>query len=260
MPIWTLDELQACRVKCFDGIVLEQKVIDNFNCWGGSARQVFWSGDNQDIQKRLLQATANYSTMESIVTRMTSVFTDKHPYRRHQWLWHMVVDETYRKYRYQWPSVYIQSEIFKKIEMMEWSYKNRNKLIQSSSSINAGNIYDAYVKSIFLKFPNGFLTIKNRTTSETCQVPYPTKGIYFYLTKISCERNTLYVPFLKNQASVDLVYPPYMIQITQAKDHAIKDEEIEEVKTIFHTVKDDEWKLCFIVPWGHSKHSIQRNG
>ena len=149
---------------------------------------------------------------------------------------------------YQWPSIYIQSEIFKNIEKTEWSYTNRNKLLQSSSSISAGNIYDAYVKSIFLKFPDDYLMIENCTKSETYQVSYPSKGIYFYKTQISHESNTLYLPFLKNQPSVDLVYPPYMIQITQSKDHRIKDEGIEVVKTIFHTVKDDDWKLCFIVP------------
>ena len=96
MPIWTLDELKICRSLCYPNM-LEQKVIDGFHLWGGSARHVFWSGDSDEIQKRLSAATTNYSTMESIVAKMESKFTDKYPRRRHQWLWHMVVDETYCK-------------------------------------------------------------------------------------------------------------------------------------------------------------------
>ena len=60
-------------------------------------------------------------------------------------------------------------------------------------------------------------------------------------------KKTLYVPLEKNKESIDLVIPPYMLQITTAKTHDAKELGINAIKTTFREVSS--WKLCFVTPF-----------
>ena len=45
---------------------------------------------------------------------------------------------------------------------------------------------------------------------------------------------------------IDLVYPPYLLQITTSNTHSVKQSGYSKIKDIFPSVKN--WVLVFIVP------------
>ena len=196
----------------------------------------------------LQQTLRNGVTLESIISRMMSNSTDKYPHRRHQWLWHMKIQNGYHSFTYQWPSLYIKNKVYASVSLLEFSYKNRSDLFKQCSSLKLGNIYEGYVRHVLFQLtPDNYLHVTNRDEKKTEVVQYPTSFTFFYTEVIQDHKqNTLYVPIISNQKSIDLAYPPYVFQVTISKNHPIKDEGLSVIKGIFPSVK--KWKLCFIVP------------
>ena len=69
-PVFTLDEMRACRDQCFPGVG-EAGMLSRFARWGGIPRYVLAKREAADQEQ--LEASLNRTTLESVIERSATL-------------------------------------------------------------------------------------------------------------------------------------------------------------------------------------------
>ena len=139
-------------------------------------------------------------------------------------------------------------------------------MIASGNSIALGHLYESHVFNVLLrKIPSQQLKLSSRHLNvpiqklkatnmdkeESFEIDYPKHVAYFENMETinpACS-DTIYIPVLveQNKEAVDMVFPPYLIQITSAKYHSVSPEGITSVLKSFPSLAGT-CKMVFIIP------------
>ena len=247
MPPWSSAELKSCFSTCYQSLGLSDVVEKRFYYWGGSARHVF-KMDDSSVHERLQKILQEYPSVAELIARLESTVHGAESTRAFQWLRHLVPSKDYTTVlHYQWPSRYICRSVLMQLPKLESTSLQRLKNMSSQSYIKNGNLYQDYVLHRLL---NG-----SPLDADTYMISPPGRihidgssryALFGNKDAPGLRQNVYYIPLENNKETVDLVYPPWMLQITNAKDHTMKAKGIEAIKKAFPSIGD--WKFCFIVP------------
>jgi hypothetical protein len=253
MPIWNLEELERCYSLCYQSLFSTKPnfVKKRFYYWGGSARNVFTVSDtslHDDLQSIIKEG----DSVIELITRIDSPIYGPDSTQKFQWLHHMIPSADYCKVAsVQWPSPYIRKSVLMQLPKIESSLLNRIKLLSEASYIKSGNLYGDYVSHHLQSGVSKMLVAspyQSDGTTDDITISYPTKYALFSNADVilNTVKDTLYLPLEKNKETIDMIFPPYMLQATVAKEHSMKKKGIEAVKKAFPNV--DTWTFCFIMP------------
>ena len=169
------------------------------------------------------------------------------------------------------PSPVVKMKVLLSLSTLYNSFQYRNELLKTCSNTAIGNVYEGYVRSIFLNkmFGNtipdiykeaGKITCTFSQNKTTINIPFPTEVEFFCGDSRVSEINSqkVYIPLESNFPTVHLVYPPHLIQITTAKEHTVNIQGLKLVKTIFP--QQIEWNLIFVMPEARVANFKARSG
>ena len=188
-------------------------------------------------------------TVENLIARLQSPMHDQDSSQKFQWLRHMKMNDKYEYVEYTWPSPYIRRRVFMQLREIGATFLKRIDLLANASYIKSGNLYGDYVTHSLQCGPPRQLLARD-TTGDSCSIQFPSSYIIFANSDVisNIKKGVLYIPLEKNKESIDLVIPPYMLQITAAKSHTIKAKGIEAIKGAFPKILPNDWKVCFVIP------------
>ena len=271
MPLWSLDEIVKCRSLVYPGIK-ESQVKNYFSIWGGIPSICFqeeFHYQHLNVLDRLLKQPKR---IEKLVQRMlrTDIMDDDF-FRDMQWLTYIKPTKDLTDFCYTWPSPVVKMKVLLSLSTLYNSFQYRNELLKTCSNTAIGNVYEGYVRSIFLNemFGNIIPDIYKEAGKITCtfsqnktkiNIPLPTEVEFFCgdsrVSQIDSQK--VYIPLESNFPTVDLVYPPHLIQITTAKEHSVNIQGLQLVKTIFP--QQEEWNLIFVMPEARVANFKARSG
>lgn len=116
---------------------------------------------------------------------------------------------------------------------------NRMKMLSTASYIKSGNLYGDYVThQLQSGISKKLVASPWRSTDSSIEITYPaTYCLFANCDKIqSVSDSTLYLPLEKNKETIDLIFPPYMLQATVSKEHSMKSGGINAIKKAFPNV------------------------
>ena len=110
MPIWSLEELQACRAVCYPS-TSESRGKCLFDKWGGSSRSIFLIPDTCEV---LLNIFLHSKALNEVIADMEEVSMNARPSDTNHWLVHIrVIDSSYQQIEKKWPSQYVMEMVHK---------------------------------------------------------------------------------------------------------------------------------------------------
>lgn len=232
MPVWSVEELIDCSKTCYSDITSVDTVKKRFHFWGGSARNCFTTSDNE-IRSKLETILKEVHSVEALISRLEASMHDGKSDESFQWLRHIHTDESYTRQIYDWPSPYIRRRVLMQLREIESTFINRLELLANGSYIKSGQLYKDYVTHRLQFGPPFPLTAVS--IAGTCEITFPSGYCLFSNTdKITCsDSSRLYIPLEGNKESIDLIIPPFMLQVTAAKTHAVKEKGVSLVKKAF---------------------------
>ena len=215
------------------------------------------------------------SKIENLVQRMlcTENLMDDNFLKEMQWLTYIQPMVHLTTFCYVWPSAVIEMKVLSSLSDLYSSFLYRNRLLKTCNNTAIDNVYEGYVRSIFLHkiFPATIPDIYRQAGNITCtftpnketidiHVPFPTAvGFLCGNSKVlQINSNKVYIPLEGNFPTVDLVYPPHLIQITTAKEHTVNKEGLNLVTSIFP--RQEEWNLIFVMPEARVKNFNAKSG
>ncbi|EPZ34305.1 hypothetical protein O9G_006123, partial [Rozella allomycis CSF55] len=149
-PVWTLEELKACRENCYQGLP-EEFLKERYLMFGGVARFIFWDWndhiDRNGIPHKLamdLECALNDETGVRHVVRppqLLKIFNTIHS------LLHIIVDRNYRYSKVGVASDYIAHEIC----VLHYNYmiSHLQTLLGGSPSVISRHLFEIYGNRIF---------------------------------------------------------------------------------------------------------------
>ena len=260
MPLWSLDEILKCRSLVYPNIE-ETQVKQCFSLWGGIPSICFQEQSHDQHLSSLRVLLKQPNRIERLVQRMlcTEDLMDDNFLKEMQWLTYIKPTADFRAFCYVWPSPVIKMKVLISLSTLYSSFTYRNTLLKTCNNTAIGNVYEGYVKSLFLHqiftatIPDiyreaGKITCTFKQSKETIDIPFPTTVEFLCgnSTVLEIDSHKVYIPLESNFPTVDLVYPPHLIQITTAKEHTVNQQGLKLVSSIFPNQK--EWNLIFVIP------------
>lgn len=164
-----------------------------------------------------------------------------------QWLTHIFSGIGYRHFQIDFPSEQIRQKFLDSSYAGDASHLALQKLKRSNSYTAMGWRYEWKILHSHLTCNGVVHKVQEVDGSNEHEIEILKRVFYRSGDQItSVEENTLYQPVMKTATSIDAVYPPFMIQITRATKHSMKEDGVEAVKSIFCSV--NEWYLLWVIP------------
>ncbi|EPZ34717.1 hypothetical protein O9G_004024 [Rozella allomycis CSF55] len=255
-PVWTLDELKACRDNCYQGLP-EEFLKERYLMFGGIARFIFWDWidqiDRNGIPQKLatdLECALNDETAVRNIVRppqLLKVFNTIHS------LLHIIVDRNYRYSKVGVASDYIAHEIC--VRHYNYMISHLQTFLGGSPSVISRHLFEIYGNRVFSMGGKKLncRDLQNENNQESFEI-YLQK---FDLPTTSFRQNTipLALPTSYYETSdddtfpaIDAISPQGMFQFTVESEHPIRG--IQVLKKVCKLFKDQqkEPKLFFVVP------------
>lgn len=279
-PIWSLDELLKVAT-CIHGRTGEDRndIIERYKRFGGIARYVLQDGFTFDDPQKtdpikealnpvsVVQAIGEFQSGQVDNTKSSGVLV------------HLIPDENYRQFRYEWGSTYIMEKSFE--QLFRISKKSVETMLVSAEGLHTGTFYGilfepwfhARIKDYgyigrFRKLTTGWAlntATKKRSlfgkskedidplNIQEHTIPRSPANKFYYKTEI--DPNGYNVPCDPTFASLDSFYPSRgeIYQVTSAERHPIKTENLSFVRPYFadYLSRNNKVKFIFVVPPKH---------
>ena len=278
LPVWSLDELLMVATR-IHGATEENRndIVERYKRFGGVARYVLQDGFTFDDPQKtdpikealnpvsVVQAIGEFQSGQVDNTKSSGVLV------------HLIPDENYRQFRYEWGSTYIMEKSFE--QLFKISKKNVQTMLVSAEGLHTGTFYgilfepwfhariaDYGYTGRFRKLTTGWAlntaTKKKRglfgTSKEDInpldiqehRIPRSSAHTFYYKTEIDPDGYN--VPCDPTFASLDSFYPSRgeIYQVTSAERHPIKTENLSFVRPYFaeYLSRNDKVKFIFVVP------------
>ena len=258
MPMWTLDELQLCRVEC--DLPLPQAVVaDRFAVWGGAARQILFTGDDEALSNQLETALTRFKenpqdVLKSVGSTDTRMVSHK--------LLHYNVDKTsFKKYSIVLASDYIGDR------MCDMNLKG---VVERIANLQTDTQENGLRGRLFEHFAHRVLPLGSKAFGDTAKLrlkmsPFPLGGkdvpipdvassrdirrISDLLVVLPSDSNIYLKPTVPNFPVVDsLVTPRTGYQITVSKMHDIVINPFIAMLDKLGCTKELKFRLVWVVP------------
>jgi hypothetical protein len=247
MPVWSKEELFACRSTLFSSIP-EELVKTLYLKWGGIARYVLKYARDPD-QQALLNEALDISNIDSVVESFGGSGTKADASSR---LIHRSVNDGFHGGPYQFASAYVVDEIYKRVYTQDRIHLIR--FLSASQGIGntgqlRGILFEKHAHTIISK--GGSFKIRDLQTKVESTIQLPMDLTIFLYSSNDSEflntTNRYFCPVSKIFESVDsFIKPNLLFQMTGAKNHPCKQTGLRDVLNILGNPLNPE--LYFVVP------------
>ena len=253
MSVWSYEEINACYNLVYSHLNWTE-VEGRFTKWGKTPRICFTLRDDT-MEVNLAKLLELPGKVQNMMERMISggPFSDNKKDEDCQRFTQINCDDSIS-----WSSPYVQVQFFCKFSELLTSLRHRTDLLKQSNHINLGVCYEAFIIRKFtgaVTSPPENHTLQatilsgfNSSYDEAVVLEWPTSTEYFCTGQCFADviPQRLYLPGSSTFPMIDLVFPPYLLQITTSKTHSVKSSGYDKIKKVFPTVM--QWFLIFIVP------------
>ncbi len=230
MPVWSLQELEACSTLCRYTDNDEVKTL--YEDWGGSPRCIF-DLDKDDLLDSLNTILRSKVLME-IVADVQEVDV--------QWLVHISIrNDDYTKSFLDFPSQFVKQQVVDALAAREVDWKTK-------PSILAGRLFEFLVGKRLVDWKGGMRAISlNLESRSDLEIIPPMASQHFANSTDLTDHltTTMYIPIESNKCSIDFVLGNVLFQATIARSHDVK---AEGIIAVSHQFQRKEWNLCFCLP------------
>lgn len=273
LPPWSLQELVDVSRYVY-GVNTFDEVIERYTRFGGVARYILQPGFTIDDPQKtdpikealnpgsVVQAIAEFESGKVDATKSSGVLV------------HLVPDESYRVYTYEWGSTYIMQRSFE--ELFKVSRRQIETMLVSAEKLHVGTFYGILFEPWFHKriAERGYTGRMRKLSSgreltankkrpffginkdidplQTQQYTIPRSPLNQFFLNRDIVQKAYNVPSEPNYPSVDSLYPSRgeLFQVTSAGRHPIKTDNLSSLCPYFsdYLSRNDKVKFIFVVP------------
>jgi len=235
MPVWTLDELLACRRGCYPQLS-ESAVADQFGIWGGVPREVLFTAPVA-ARRAFIDQAIDACNVETCVLAVGQIHGPDDI--THRVIHIGVVDDgTYLTPRLRFASEYVASKLLDRFATHE-----RNRLLNFLRAAEAegsvaglrGHLFEHWAHRTIAAGGN-FRMRDLRTGNETwIRLPQLVTEVFRTLGTLAVQPGRYYRPWQRNLAAVDALAlprngPALLLQMTVGSTHPTKAAGVEAVQ------------------------------
>ncbi|KAJ3221785.1 hypothetical protein HDU81_010335, partial [Chytriomyces hyalinus] len=236
-PVWTKDELIACRETCHPDVSMAV-VLERFRISGGMLRSIFTCSDGAPVKRELGDIDA------AKLLRQVGEFSQAHV--TYPSLVHMIVDDGYRFQKCDFASEYFLDQI--KIKHASQMLQNLRDSLGGSPNEISGERFEIYGHNVF-SVGGSVLRCRNLTTNECSKLTLiKLGGVRWPLPQEPVLRKPIlhyHQPANKRFPGIDSLSPQGLFQFTVAEEHPVRG---VDVLTNLCGLYDTPPRLFFVVP------------
>ena len=239
MPVWTLDELLACRRGCYPQLS-EAAVADQFGIWGGVPREVLFTAPMAARQAFINQAI-DACNVEACVLAVGQIHGPDDI--AHRAIHIMVVDDgTYLTPRLRFASEYVASKLLDRFATHERSrVLNFLRAAEVEGSVTGlrGHLFKHWAHRTIAA--GGTFRMRDLRTGNETRIILPRLAteVFLTLSALAVQPGRYYRPWQRNLAAVDALAlplngPALLLQMTVGSTHPTKAAGVEAVLEQLH--------------------------